>query len=90
MDQEVANPVIQAFLTLPAGAEGVEFREPFVRPFAPCLGGWGCWPAPIPFDRSCHPRSRISTTSLFAVPRFMTSCLPSRDKSKLWINSLLK
>jgi hypothetical protein len=33
---------------------------------------------------------RISTTSRFAVPRFITSCLPSRDRSKLRIVSLLK
>ena len=28
---------------------------------------------------SAHFTSRISTTSLFAIPRVMTSCLPSRD-----------
>src|SRR6266403_6106808 len=38
----------------------------------------------------CHLRSRISSTSCLRVPRLITSRLPSRDKSKLEISSLLK
>jgi hypothetical protein len=37
-----------------------------------------------------HLRSRINTTSCFCVPRLITSRLPSRDKSKFVISSLLK
>jgi len=37
-----------------------------------------------------HLRSWISTTSRLAVPRSITSCLPSRDRSKLRISRLLK
>ena len=36
-----------------------------------------------------HLISRISTTSRFAVPRLMTSSLPSREKSKLEMSKLL-
>ena len=41
-------------------------------------------------DHLCHLRSRISSTSCFCVPRLITSRLPSRDKSKSGISSLLK
>jgi hypothetical protein len=33
------------------GTEGVEFRPAFWRPFAPCFGWSGRWPASIPFGR---------------------------------------
>jgi hypothetical protein len=40
--------------------------------------------------REAHFTSRISTTSRFAVPRFMTSSLPSCDRSKVGMSKLLK
>src|SRR5271157_1905512 len=41
-------------------------------------------------ELECHLRSRISTTSDLEVPRRITIRLPSRDKSKPSIHSLLK
>jgi hypothetical protein len=61
-----------------------------MRPFAPCFGELVAGAQVYLVDHSCYLRSRISTTSAIVLPRPITSRLPSRDKSKLSICSLLK